>query len=114
MTNEQLAAMSRDALAAFERLPPDAQAKRLIESGTIDSNGNVLMGRTMTLYAIGDRVVANRTTWMPNDFDDWGRGVGVGVVIEPPFPMDPDEIDVRWPAGRCFEHISQLLPYKGD
>lgn len=64
----------------------------------------------MAGFAVGDRVVRNPATWQPNDFDSWGRGVGVGVVVEPPFPLGPDEADVRWPGGRCFEWAAQLLP----
>jgi len=64
----------------------------------------------MGAFAVGDRVVRNPATWQPNDFDLWGRGVGVGVVVEPPFALGPDEADVRWPGGRCFEWTAQLLP----
>lgn len=61
-------------------------------------------------FQVGDRVVKNPTTWKMNAFDSWGRGVGVGVVVEPPFSLAPDEVDVRWPAGRCFEDADGLLP----
>lgn len=61
-------------------------------------------------FHVGDRVVKNPATWVPNNFDSWGRGEGVGIVVEPPFELDPTEIDVRWPAGRCFEWVSELLP----
>ncbi len=64
----------------------------------------------MAAFAVGDRVVRNPATWQPNDFDSWGRGVGVGVVVEPPFPLGRDEADVRWPGGRCFEWAAMLLP----
>lgn len=64
----------------------------------------------MAEFAVGDRVVRNPATWQPNEFDSWGRGVGVGVVVQPPFPLDPEEADVRWPGGRCFECTAQLLP----
>lgn len=64
----------------------------------------------MVPFEVGDRVVRNPATWLPNAFDSWGRGVGVGVVVEPPFPLGPDEVDVRWPGGRCFESVGQLLP----
>jgi hypothetical protein len=62
------------------------------------------------VFEVGDRVVKNPATWQPNDFDSWGRGLGVGIVVEPPFEMDPGEVDVRWPSGRCFEDAVQLLP----
>lgn len=61
-------------------------------------------------FRIGDKVVKNPSTWKPNDFDAWGRGVGVGVVVEPPFLLDDTDVDVRWPGGRCFESVEELLP----
>lgn len=52
---------------------------------------------------VGDRVVRS-PQWQPNpEFDAWGRGEGIGVVVSPPFPLDDGTVDVRWPAGRCFE-----------
>lgn len=61
-------------------------------------------------FRVGDRVVKNPVTWQPNDFDSWGRGIGIGVVVVPPYPLDSDEADVRWPGGRCFESVRELLP----
>jgi hypothetical protein len=61
-------------------------------------------------FKVGDSVRKNAETWVPNDFDGWGRGIGIGRVVEPPFELDEDEVDVRWPAGRCFEKVAQLLP----
>ena len=61
-------------------------------------------------FRIGDYVKKNPDNWIPNDFDLWGRGVGIGQVVASPFEMDEDEVDVRWPGGRCFEHVDQLLP----
>lgn len=60
-------------------------------------------------FKIGDKVVRNPTTWKVNDFDSWGRGLGVGEVVEPPYAIDEDEVDVRWPSGRCFEDVKGLL-----
>jgi hypothetical protein len=57
---------------------------------------------------VGDKVIKNEETWKPNDFDSWGRGIGVGTIVEPPFELDDDEVDVRWPNGRCFEFTHQL------
>ena len=65
----------------------------------------------MAVFAVGDLVVPNPATWQPNDFDLWGRGVGIGVVVEPPFAVDDlGMVDVRWPTGRCFEATAGLLP----
>lgn len=63
------------------------------------------------MFRAGDKVVKRPETWAPNDFDRWGRGQGVGVVVEPPFTVDGvGYVDVRWPAGRCFEAVAGLLP----
>ncbi len=59
-------------------------------------------------FNIGDKVVKNEETWEPNDFDNWGRGIGVGQIVEPPFEMEDGEVDVRWEGGRCFEFTHQL------
>ncbi|MFT7150884.1 MAG: hypothetical protein ACI82Q_002759 [Nonlabens sp.] len=61
-------------------------------------------------YKAGDFVKKNPEHWVENDFDSWGRGEGVGVVVGPPFPLEDDELDIRWPGGRCFENTSQVLP----
>ena len=61
-------------------------------------------------FKIGDYVKKNPNTWVPNDFDSWGRGNSIGQVIEPPFTLEKNEVDVRWPGGRCFEFTDQLLP----
>jgi len=60
-------------------------------------------------FKIGDYVKKNPDNWVSNDFDSWGRGEGIGQVVEPPHELDEDEVDVRWPGGRCFEFSDQLL-----
>ena len=60
-------------------------------------------------FKIGDRVIKNPQTWKPNDFDSWGRGIGVGEVVEPPHEPGDSEVDVRWPGGRCFEDVAGLM-----
>jgi len=63
---------------------------------------------------IGDKVVKNPNTWIASEFDAWGRGEGVGEIVQPPFDLGGDWLDVRWPAGRCFEHASGLSPVSND
>ena len=61
------------------------------------------------MFKVGDKVIKNPKTWKQNDFDSWGRGKGVGTIVEPPFSVDDiDCVDVRWDNGRCFEEISGL------
>ena len=55
---------------------------------------------------IGDKVIKNEETWISNEFDDWGRGIGVGLVVD---IVDDSEVDVRWDGGRCYESINQLI-----
>ena len=61
------------------------------------------------MFKIGDKVVKNPSTWGPNDFDAWGRGIGIGEVVAPPIELESDVVDVRWPGGRCFERVADLL-----
>lgn len=58
---------------------------------------------------VGTRVIRNPKNWKPNDFDLWGRGKGVGVIVEPPFEMEEGGVDVKWPDGRCFENKDQII-----
>lgn len=78
----------------------------------------------MNLFKIGDRVIKNPATWLPSEFDQWGAGEGVGVVVEPPWSHDNGVfdggggaeaecvpcVDVRWPHGRAFQRCDELLP----
>lgn len=61
-------------------------------------------------YEIGTYVKKNPETWIVDEFDSWGRGIGVAVIVEPPFAMLDNELDVRWPGGRCFEKTEGLIP----
>jgi hypothetical protein len=67
----------------------------------------------VTRFKVGDAVMKNPAAWEPGDFDRWGAGEGVGRVVEPPFPLEDGWVDVRWPAGRCFQHERELLPAEG-
>lgn len=58
---------------------------------------------------VGDKVIKNKSTWIKNDFDNWGRGEGIGTIVEPPFELRDYEVDVRWQNGRCFENVDQLI-----
>lgn len=64
----------------------------------------------MGCFKIGDKVIKNPATWEINVFDKFGRGVGTGEVVTPPFPVDDlGMVDVRWAGGRYFEYEVQLL-----
>ena len=57
----------------------------------------------------GDRVERDPSRWRASDFDVWGRGDGVGMVVRSPLPLaDLGKVDVRWPAGRCVEDVVAL------
>ena len=57
---------------------------------------------------VGTRVKKRQSEWLANDFDDWGRGEGIGIVVEAPIEMVAGEVDVQWPNGRCFENVRWL------
>lgn len=58
-------------------------------------------------FKAGDRVIKNPATWQPSEFDAWGAGAGVGVVVE--VVADLGMVDVRWPAGRAHQKMSELI-----
>ena len=62
----------------------------------------------MPTYKVGDKIVKNSNSWKVTEFDSWGRGVGIGTVIE---IIDTDTVDVRWSGGICYEHIDQIKKY---
>jgi len=60
-------------------------------------------------FRAGDLVVKDPEGWQFKPaFDRWWRGVGVGEVVESPFYLEPDTVDVRWPGGRYFCRTSEL------
>lgn len=63
------------------------------------------------MFRIGTQVLKNPATWEPNDFDWWGRGEGIGIVVESPFPLEDDTVCVIWPQGQSFEEVKGLLTH---
>lgn len=55
---------------------------------------------------VGDRVVKNSETWNWTEFETWGAGEGIGVVLE---VVDEITVDVQWPAGRCYQDPKELI-----
>lgn len=75
-----------------------------------DSRKNPKRGHKVNRFKVGDHVIKNPATWRPSEFDSWGAGEGVGIIAEPPFALDAADVDVRWPAGRCFQREEELFP----
>jgi len=98
--DDRYAIINTEGTTFFARSLGDAELRDIVRGGGV--------GATLK---IGDRVIKNPATWVPNAFDTWGRGIGVGVILP-----DTDGIcgdgcfDVRWPGGRCAERAIQLLP----
>ena len=61
-------------------------------------------------FKIGDNVVKNKDFWVTNDFDQWGRGNGIGIIIE----VFDTHLDIRWPAGKCYEDFNQIKRTKNE
>ena len=62
------------------------------------------------MFHVGDKVIRNPATWQRGESDFWGRGNGVGIVIDPPFGLREGSVYVAWPLGHSFEKVDQLLP----
>lgn len=57
-------------------------------------------------FEVGLEVVKDEELWRVNDFDGWGRGEGVGIILQ---VLDQGELlEVRWPGGCCYEDPIQL------
>ena len=56
----------------------------------------------------GDKVGKNEANWIPNDFDSWGRGEGIGEIVEVLDDGNGEFYDVRWSGGRCWEEKNQI------
>lgn len=59
-------------------------------------------------FQLGDLVVKDPAGWVSSDFDKWGAGEGVGVVVPSPFGDIAGEVDVVWPAGRATQSIRSI------
>ena len=47
MTEKQLIEFTRKAIEEFNQLPPEEQVRQMISWGTINENGEVLLGRNL-------------------------------------------------------------------
>jgi hypothetical protein len=65
------------------------------------------------MYNLGERVVKNEKNWIVNDFDGWGRGEGIGIVVDV-MPDWGEGVDVRWDNGRCYERLEQIQSYEEE
>lgn len=56
-------------------------------------------------FKLGDKVVKNTATWIPNPI---GRRAGTGIGKVVALAAGPNLV-VQWPAGRCYHHANELL-----
>jgi hypothetical protein len=60
----------------------------------------------MVTFKPGDKVKKNPATWTAYpEVDVYGRGEGVGVVVDAQWD---DFVDVRWDGGRYYENVDEL------
>jgi hypothetical protein len=50
-------------------------------------------------------VIKNPKIWIASDFDRWGSGEGVGLIVN----RHDDWVNVRWPTGRSGHNRNELL-----
>jgi hypothetical protein len=62
----------------------------------------------MSQFKVGDKVVKNAEGWIESDFDQWGAGEGIGIIVAAPFSLSGKFYGVRWPRGRCFKRAEEL------
>jgi hypothetical protein len=62
------------------------------------------------IIKVYDKVIKNEGNWVPNEFDAWGRGVGIGEIIS----IVGNYGQIRWPNGIHLENLShlKLMPLK--
>lgn len=56
-----------------------------------------------------DKVIKNHDTLVENDFDSCCRDLGVDIIVEQPFSMDDNEIDVICNNVSCFETVDNVI-----
>lgn len=66
-----------------------------------------LINIALTNFSIGDNVIMNENNWLRSELDNWGRGVGVGVVDS--YSDDIDKIYVKWENGKSLESLDQIV-----
>jgi hypothetical protein len=60
----------------------------------------------------GDYVVKIPAVWPPNEFDAWGCGEGVGLVLPDQPDADIGLVDVQWAGGRATHRVEELRKVK--
>ena len=70
------------------------------------------IGRSKLTHALplNTKVERHPDNWVPNSYDDKGRGQGIGVVCLPPFQLAENEVNVHWGNGvKCFENLDEII-----
>jgi hypothetical protein len=63
------------------------------------------------MFEVGDFVIKNPNNWTCSEFENWGRGIGIGEIRSIEY-IDIGDVDVHWPAGNCYENINELLKWE--
>lgn len=67
------------------------------------------------MFKVGDKVIPNHDKWIGSEFDQYifsDEKYPIGTIVEPPFEVDQEIVDVRWPNGRYFQNIKELSKYE--
>lgn len=74
------------------------------------NSGNSCLKRI--LYSTGTRVVKEERFWIESEFDFWGAGLGVGIIVNDEESLGGSYVDVKWPNGKAYQNINELKIYE--
>jgi hypothetical protein len=66
-----------------------------------------IINKKLTGVSLGEKVIKNESNWLPNELDNWGRGVGIGFIDS--YPDNKGKVYVKWENGRSLESMDQIV-----